>query len=102
MFLSEYFFIELDAMTMTKMNQASNPVITVPLNKGVQRNQRVSEDSGPLSPTEYHKIQIPLYKGMPNLSYQNQRNEESHTSQEMRPPVPVRTGSYLFHYFCHF
>ena len=86
--------LELDAMTTAKTNTTVNPIITVPMHKGVLRNDRVSEDVTSLSSTNNQKIEVPLHKrGLSNPGYQSTQ----HVSQEpiTAPPVPVRIGTFI-------
>ena len=76
-----------------------NPIITVPLHKGVPKSRRISGDVGPLSPTEYEKIQVPLYKGLQGMGYQNKQAQNKNTS--MAPPVPVRVGMFCLQLTMH-
>ena len=83
-------------MTTTNNNTPANPIITVPLHKGVHRNQRISEDFSPLSSTHNPKLQAPFDKRrIPNPEYQSHVGHRESLAYVTAPPVPVRVGKLL-------
>ena len=85
-------------MTTGKGQSSTNPLITVPLPKGVNRHERVSEDLAPSSSIENQKIQVPLYRGVPNTGYQAQNYQQMNQDDVTAPPVPVRVGTVIQSY----
>ena len=79
-------------MSTTKSSSSVNPIITVPVHKGLQANQDASQDMAPLSSYESKKLEVPLYRrGVPGMGYENYNPQHGPVAP---PPVPTRVGRF--------
>eukprot|EP00795_Rhopilema_esculentum_P013168 gene13168-3966_t len=83
---------ELDAMTSSK----TNPVIMVPLNRGLNRGQRPSEELSPVCPAENPAVQVPLHAHSTKDGPLARNNQQLNQAISFAPPVPVRIDSKRF------
>ena len=79
---------ELDAMTSSK----TNPVIMVPLNRGLNRGQRPSEELSPIFPAESPAVEVLLHAHSAKDGPLARNNQQLNQAISPAPPVPVRIG----------